>query len=151
MLIKRIVLTSILILWMIIIFMFSNANSVKSQNTSDKVANTVIDTVSEVTKKEISSKTRKDLIKDTRFYVRKTAHFTLYFVLGILTYITLTSYGVSKNIIILSISFCLLYSISDEIHQIYSDGRTFKVLDIFIDTLGSTISISTMNFIRKNN
>ena len=31
---------------------------------------------------------------------------------------------------------CLVYAVSDEIHQGFVDGRTPKVLDVGIDTLG---------------
>ena len=40
---------------------------------------------------------------------------------------------------------CLMYSISDEIHQLFTSGRTFKVLDILLDTMASSLSIIIMN------
>lgn len=140
MLVKRIVLTTLLILWMIVIFMFSSEDATNSQNTSDKVTKTTINVVSSITKNEVSDSKKENITINTRFIVRKMAHFTLYFILGIFTYLTLSSYGIDKNIIIYSVIFCLIYSISDEIHQVFSDGRTFKVLDILIDTIGSITS-----------
>ena len=35
----------------------------------------------------------------------------------------------------------MLYSISDEIHQIFVPGRSCELLDVFIDTCGSLIGI----------
>ena len=96
---NRIILTSLLITWMIVIFMFSNQNATKSESTSDKVTSTVIDTVEVVTKEEITEDKKEVLIEDTRFVVRKTAHFTLYFILGVLTYLTLKSYSIKKIVI----------------------------------------------------
>ena len=138
--IKKIILTSLLIIWMIVIFMFSNQNATKSESTSDKVASTVIDTVEVVTKEEITEDKKEILIEDTKFVVRKTAHFTLYFILGLLAYLTLKSYSI-KKIVIFSILFCFLYACSDEIHQMFLDGRTGKILDVFIDTIGSVVGI----------
>ena len=138
--IKKIILTSLLIIWMIVIFMFSNQNATKSESTSDKVASTVIDTVEVVTKEEITEDKKETLIEDNRFVVRKTAHFTLYFILGLLAYLTLSSYSI-KKIVIFSILFCFLYACSDEIHQMFLDGRTGKILDVFIDTIGSVVGI----------
>ena len=45
---------------------------------------------------------------------------------------------------------CLLYSISDEIHQIFIVGRSCELFDIFIDTIGSFFEINILNIIRKN-
>ena len=138
--IKKIILTSLLIIWMIVIFMFSNQNATKSESTSDKVSSTIIDTVEVVTKEEITEDKKETLIEDTRFVVRKTAHFTLYFILGLLAYLTLSSYSI-KKIVIFSILFCFLYACSDEIHQMFLYGRTGKILYVFIDIMGSVVGI----------
>ena len=87
--IKRIIYTILLIIWLVIIFMFSNQNARNSQSSSDKVASTIIDTVETVTNQEITEEKKSNLIEDTRFLIRKCAHFTLYFILGILIYLTL--------------------------------------------------------------
>ena len=129
--------------------MFSNDNSKISQNKSDKVANTIIDTSEVITKKEIKEEKKKAIVEDTRFTVRKIAHFTLYFILGILVFLTLNSYGINNRILLFSILLCFIYSISDELHQIFISGRTFKILDILIDTISSSISIILLKFIKK--
>lgn len=138
--IKRIIYTTLLLIWMLIIFLFSNQNADNSQSTSDRVANFIIDVVEVITNKEISDDDRNSFVEDSRFIIRKTAHFTIYFVLGILICLTLTSYQIN-NRIVFSIIFCLLYVCSDEIHQMFSDGRTFKLLDILIDSVGASIGI----------
>ena len=136
----KIISTILLILWMVIIFMFSNEDAATSKKTSDTVALNTINTVSKVTGKKYSTKDKKDFIYNSRFIIRKTAHFTLYFILGILIYLTLKSYGINSKIFVYSVLFCLIYAIFDEIHQIFSNGRTFKIIDIFIDTIASVIS-----------
>lgn len=122
---------------MLIIFMFSNENSVTSQNKSDKVASTIIETV----KKDVNKEKEDKIIDDTRFVVRKIGHFTLYFVLGGLIYLTLRSYNVNKRIILISILCAFLYAVSDEIHQVFTAGRTGRVYDVVIDTVSSIFSI----------
>ena len=37
--------------------------------------------------------------------------------------------------------FCFLYAISDEVHQLFVEGRNFDIADIAADTLGATIAI----------
>lgn len=146
--IKRIIYTTLLFIWMIIIFLFSNQNADNSQSTSDKVASSIVDTTEVITKQEIPKEDKENFIEDTRVLMRKSAHFTLYFVLGILVYLTFTSYFIPKTIIF-SIIFCFLYACSDEVHQMFSDGRTAKILDIFIDTCGSCLAISISYFIKR--
>ena len=144
---KKVLSTSILLLWLVIIFLFSNQNAITSEQVSDKVTSKTLTTVSEVTGKNLTESRKQELIVNSRFVVRKTAHFTLYFILGLLIYTTLRSYGISKNAVIYSILFCIISSIIDEFHQLFSFGRTSRLLDIFIDTSGSVISLLFVNLI----
>jgi VanZ family protein len=127
--------------------MFSNQKSVNSLKISDNLTKNTINTVSKVTKKEVKNESK--VIRDSRFIVRKTAHFTLYFILGVLIYLTLTEYGINKHLIIFCILFCFIYAISDEIHQLLTHDRTFRKLDILIDTIGSSIGIIITKKISK--
>ena len=107
---KRVIYTILLIIWMLVIFLFSNQTASKSQSASDKVASDIVDVVEVVTKNDIKESKKESIIENTRFIVRKTAHFTLYFILGIIVYLLLTSYNV-KRPILYSILFCLLYNL----------------------------------------
>ena len=77
---RKIISTILLILWMVIIFIFSNQNAITSEKVSDKVTSKTLTTVSEVTGKNLSDTRRKELVENSRFMVRKMAHFTLYFI-----------------------------------------------------------------------
>ena len=145
---KRVIYTILLIIWMLVIFLFSNQTASKSQSASDKVASDIVDVVEVVTKNDIKESKKESIIENTRFIVRKTAHFTLYFILGIIVYLLLTSYNV-KRPIFYSILFCFLYACSDEIHQLFSSGRTAKVMDVCIDTFGSSVAIIIFSTITK--
>lgn len=145
---KKIFLTTILAVLSIIIFMFSNQAGSSSINTSDKFASKVIDKVYEVANKEITPKEKKKLIIKTRFIVRKIAHFTLYFTLGLIVYLLLLSHNV-KHSVILSIIICFLFGCVDEIHQYFVPGRTARVYDCIVDTLGSMTSIYLVYFSQK--
>ena len=137
--IKKIYLC-ILILWMGVIFVFSNQNAEVSENVSDGFTSKVVDTVATVKKDESIKENKKEIIEDSRFFIRKTAHFSLYLVLGILIYLNVKN--VKKiNPIIISLIFCILYACSDEIHQMFINERTAKVLDVLIDTTGSLTGI----------
>jgi len=148
--IKKEFIIVILIFWMLLIFSFSNQNVTNSISLSDKVTSKMIDVVVKIQGKEISPIEKNKMVKNTRVVVRKTAHFTEYFVLGILVFKIFEIYGIS-NTFLYAILFCFLYACSDEIHQLFSDGRTAKFLDVFIDTSGSILSIGYLYFIKQKN
>ena len=81
------------------------------------------------------------------------AHFTIYMILGILVTLLVREYNVSfYKCLFISLLVCLLYSISDEIHQLFVLGRSGEILDVLIDTSGSFIGIYVLNkLFRKNN
>lgn len=146
--IKKLIYTVLLIMLLLVIFLFSNQTANKSQSTSDKVASGIVDIVETVTKNEIKKDKRESIIENTRFLVRKTAHFTLYFILGIIVYLLFASYGV-KKIVFYSIIFCFLYACGDEVHQLFLDGRTAKILDVCIDTCGSSLAVICLFHLQK--
>ena len=127
---------------MITIFMFSNQPASESQALS----NGVVYKTKEIINKDCSN--NKCMTTYGNKIIRKVAHFTLYFILGITVYLLLKEYKL-KRIILYTILFCLIYAISDEIHQIFIPGRAFQVLDITIDTIGSIIAILLMELIKK--
>ena len=82
--------------------------------------------------------------------IRKIAHFSIYMILAIFTYMFIEELNIKsksekeclrKNILYTCI-FCIIYAIFDEIHQIYVPGRTGKVIDVVIDTLGAFMGIA---------
>lgn len=74
--------------------------------------------------------------------LRKGAHFFAYLVLGILMINGLSSsdiYGFKG--IGLAILICILYAISDEVHQLFDPGRGGQVSDVILDSAGAIIGI----------
>lgn len=147
---KKIILSILLFLCMFTIFCFSNQNAKKSQSLSDEVAIKTLEIKSEVMKKEITKTEKDNFIKNTRTLIRKGAHFTIFFLLGILVYLTLKTYNV-KHAILFSILFCFFYACTDEIHQLFVEMRTAQILDVFIDTSGACVGIGLFYlFTRKS-
>ncbi|NLC67283.1 MAG: VanZ family protein [Clostridiaceae bacterium] len=81
--------------------------------------------------------------------LRKAAHFTEYFVLSLLFYRAMAVSGVRpRKSLAVTLVFCFLYAVSDEIHQYFVPGRAFAVTDILIDTLGAALGVAII-YIRK--
>lgn len=72
--------------------------------------------------------------------LRKTAHFSLYSLLGVYAYLSASSLKFSRKIIS-SLGFCLVYAVSDEIHQMFSPGRSCQMSDVILDFAGSMVGI----------
>ncbi len=145
---KKVLWTSALIIWMIVIFIFSNQNGEKSQKTSDGLIKNVVNIVYQISNRELTKEKEEQIIENTSLIIRKMAHFTVYFILGIISYFTLKNYQV-QNIVFYSILICVLYACSDEIHQLFSAGRSGKILDVMIDTSGSILGIYIISRIHK--
>jgi len=74
--------------------------------------------------------------------VRKGAHFSEFAVLGILSFLLVKSYGFSLKICVFSaLSYCLIFAVCDEIHQLFVDGRAGKITDVCIDFFGSLVGV----------
>ena len=137
---KKVLYLILLIFWMSLIFSFSSQPAKKSESLSDNVTLVAIDITAKLTNQDISRNKQEKLIKQLRFYIRKTAHFSLYFVLGILIFNLLKKYSINKQVLF-SLIICFLYACSDEVHQYFVMNRTAKLFDVLVDTLGSIIGI----------
>jgi VanZ family protein len=77
------------------------------------------------------------------FVIKKLAHFSEYFILALLVFISLrksTRLNISHSLLI-SLVWCILYAASDEFHQIFTPGRQPQVRDVLIDVSGSFVSL----------
>ncbi|MBP7859883.1 VanZ family protein [Patescibacteria group bacterium] len=99
---KKIKKYALLIIWCGVLFLFSSIPNAK-----------------------ISTDTLMDLI------IRKSLHFTNYFILYVIAYKTFNKKGLKTLI------FCAIYALSDEAHQFFVEGRGPSLWDALIDTLGA--------------
>ena len=125
---KRIIINWILlILWIIIIFFMSHQPAEVSNQQSDLII-------------QIFNKIGLDLNSYlgslATFIIRRTAHFTEYFILYILANNVLRYYFSDKKKRIYILIFVLIYAISDEVHQYFVPGRAMALRDVLIDFSG---------------
>ena len=146
----------IAIICCIIIFSFSAVPATGSFKQSKGLTYTIITVLNgnKLTEKELAK-----LTKRVNPVIRKIAHFSIYMILAIFTYMFIEELNIKsksekerlrKNILYTCI-FCLIYAIFDEIHQIYVPGRTGKIIDVIIDTLGSCMGITIILLNNKIN
>ena len=118
-------------IWMLVIFLMSNEIAGKSSARSDEIVRTI---------QSIGVNAPTDLLT---FLVRKAAHISAYFVLGILIFNLLKEYNLGvKKMIFISIGIAMLYACTDELHQVFVPGRSGEVRDVLIDTAGAAVGVA---------
>lgn len=130
---RRIISAILIILNCMVIFKFSSQNSEKSSATSGVVVDKVVNTITTVNKT-----VKKESLKDkVTFIVRKSAHFSIYTLLGIFLMNFTNTFNISrKRKLLICILFGLCYAASDEFHQSFVGGRSSEIRDVCIDTCG---------------
>jgi len=74
------------------------------------------------------------------FVFKKSAHMFFYGVLAILFYRALVATGVKKDkALIWAVVYAILYGMTDEYHQSFTQGREARIRDIGFDGVGATV------------
>lgn len=134
---RKVISWILVILWMVLIFYLSHQPAIESNNLSTGITERIVAIIERVT---------SDIdfdISNFNHIVRKNAHFFAYLILGVLVSNALKNNEIkgSKGIIIV-LTICILYAISDEIHQLFIPGRAGQVRDVIIDSAGAVVGIS---------
>lgn len=155
----RAILIALILCWMGTIFGFSAADGTESSSFSDKITIRVIHLV-ESDYEDLSASAQQTLFNRVSFVVRKTGHFGEYGILAVLWILLLLSFDKVRKmkwkiIWMAPTMICFIYAVSDEMHQGFVDGRTPKIMDVIIDTVGGftgagIVMIIWLIFRRKN-
>ena len=90
------------------------------------------------------------MVRETENIVRKSAHFVLFAVLAVCITLVMGTFMKKKWLIYLAaVAFCFLYACSDELHQLFVDGRGASLSDVFLDTAGAVAGILLYMMIKK--
>lgn len=124
--------------WMLLIYNLSAQPAELSDQLSKGVTERVVETI---------QKTSPDSTMDfgtLHHQIRKNAHFFAYLTLGILVIHAISRIrrtGGKAEALGISLLICILYAISDEIHQIFVPGRSGQASDVAIDSSGALVGI----------
>ena len=147
---KKTVLWLAVILLSCRIFAFSADTSTESQKASHKITNIVVSVVKKATPSaKQGASWEKRLFRTCHKIVRKSAHFTLYALLAALTLLLARSYQISMRFsCAISAAYSLLFAASDEIHQLFVDGRSGQFSDVLLDFSGALFGIGVVLLVR---
>ncbi len=144
---KRILNIVLLLLSMIVIFLFSNEDAKKSDNTSKSVTEKIIIVTNQGSKNDSDFQTKVDRYD---VIVRKVAHAMEYLLFGILLINVLKDYkALTIKIVIMAIVLSMIYAFSDELHQLFISGRSMQMTDVLIDTCSASFGIILFYLMRK--
>lgn len=139
--IKRVFFLLLVILMCSIIFLFSSQNGSESKSISRGFVYNILNIFPEFSEK--TSLEKVQIVENFQFLVRKAAHFSVYTMLGLAAMCLLSTYQINmKKKIIISFLIGFIYAIIDEIHQLFSPGRTAMIFDVFVDSVGVIFGIS---------
>ena len=122
---------------MIMIFVFSSQNADISGNLSEGITYKIAClTVKDF--ETFSFEKQKEIVEGMHFYIRKAAHFSEYALLGVIAFLnSILYFKKTKTRFFTTLPFCLLYAATDEMHQLFTDGRCGSPVDVMIDFSGA--------------
>lgn len=132
------------ILWMLFIFYLSAQPAEQSNQLSSGITQAIIKLLG-----RLAPGIEPDL-NSFNYFVRKNAHFVAYLVLGLLSSNAMgrnRPHSLRNGFIALLL--CVLYAISDEVHQLFVPGRGGRVTDVLIDSAGAMVGIGLYFFVMK--
>lgn len=142
---KRLLVLSIIVtvMWMVVIFGFSNAPSDESNNGSKQIIHFIVEKFID------DEKDAERMVIKINKPFRKCAHGSVYLILSM--FVNSIFLGLKRYRLyicnIISILFCFLYALSDEYHQTFVFGRTGQFTDVLIDTCGAIIGCILFNYV----
>ncbi len=124
------------IIWMVFIFSLSSQVAEQSNQLSTGITEVIIDAV-----EKVAPNANFDIIKLNNI-IRNNAHFFTYLILGLLVINAARISGIKDfKSLILAILICILYAVSDEIHQFFVPSRGAELKDLIIDSIGALFGI----------
>lgn len=133
----RVLFTTMTAAVMLLIFFFSTETADRSDRTSGIFARVAI-RITYPDFDEMPETEQEEVFNVVQHLVRKTAHFTEYALLGLLLRFCLQSWIGDKKRHLLPASwvFGTLYAVTDELHQLMTDGRAGQWTDVVLDSSG---------------
>ena len=143
----RILLWFLVLVWMAVIFSFSMESADESSSTSAVVIRWLLEHFDQDFP-SLSSAEQFEEMEAWSFAIRKTAHFLVYTVLGLLVSGALSVDLPIKRTLLAALIFGFLYAVSDEIHQSFVPGRACQFRDVCIDTAGVLLGSGVFALLR---
>jgi len=144
---KRIIALILAILWMGVIFFYSNQPSEESTASSMSASYKIVQTTSRFFGFDLQELEILEIASGIENTVRKIAHMVEYAILAFLWEKALPVIKKYHDLYV-TLAICIVYAASDEIHQRFIPGRSGCIRDVLIDTSGALIMVLIFALIR---
>lgn len=142
--ILRIIFLILIIINSLIIFGFSSQNGEESSNLSKMIITKIANILN------VKEENKTIFLDLGEKVIRKLAHFSIYTLLGIWSISFLYTFNIKlKYQVIITSVWGFLYALTDEFHQMFSNGRHASIDDVIIDTLGVIFGLLLVLLILK--
>lgn len=146
----RLVTGVLLIGWMTVIFLFSHQPAVTSSEISGEVSLGLVGRLDALFDLELPEETLEKLAQMIDYPVRKAAHMTEYAVLGLLAFAFFKAMAPGRGWHYRAAwLFALCYAATDEFHQLFVAGRSGRISDVCIDSVGAAIGLLVLFLLQK--
>ena len=135
----KVISCAITIILMAFIFFFSSQTAVESSAVSMGITYRVATFISKI----VGGYNTETAVGVLENIIRTMAHFFLFFLLGISVQNVLFRFSPKrhKKYFLWGFLFCVIYAVSDEIHQMFVPGRAAMLNDIVTDSTGAIVGI----------
>lgn len=127
----------LVIFWMLVIGSFSAQTGESSAGLSRQVAERAVDLEETLTGRSYSTAEHTKRVDMIHIPIRKLAHMTEYAILVVL--LELHFFCGRRRFLLLGWGIATAYAVTDELHQLFVDGRSGSVRDVCIDSAGACI------------
>ena len=134
----RIILALLIVLNMTAIFCLSAQEAVQSNETSEGFITLICRAFIGRFDSLVPEK-QESLVESLSFVVRKAAHMTEFAMLSFLCSLFAASYCVKPKAFSFALAFSVLYAVSDEVHQLFVEGRSCQFSDVCVDSVGALL------------
>ena len=132
----------LVIIWMVLIFSFSNQPADESSKVSGGLCHRLVCSVNDTFHLQLTDTQTEQIVECIEYPVRKAAHMTEYAILGLLSFAFYRSFPLRRSrwyaYALLTSS---LYAVTDEFHQYFIPGRSAQFTDVCIDTAGAALGL----------
>ena len=145
----RIVTGILVVMWMGLIFSFSNQPADESSKVSGGLCHRIVCSVSDTFHLQLTDEQTEQIAEVIEYPVRKAAHMTEYAILGLLSFAFYNGFeALKKRNYLYALFTAAIYAATDEFHQYFIPGRSAEVHDVLIDTAGAAIALLLLYLIR---
>lgn len=133
----------IIVLFLYLIFSFSSQNGTDSENLSLGFTSFIVSLTSgEEFIDHIQNTTKARLLRELDNYIRKAAHFFMFFSLGMLFYAGFRQLtNKTGRVYLVALGSGVIVGVLDELHQSFVDGRGPLLSDIKIDAFSVAVAL----------